>query len=109
MANAGPTMQVSAPLMLKAPGTLRGALIAQGQRLVSRPHAVAPRGVEDAPETVRGSAASGVRQRSPATLDAVRTAQRDLIHADMRADEVIRLEASWKDRLGTREFGLNKN
>jgi len=27
----------------------------------------------------------------------------------MPAEEVIRLEATWKKRLGTREFGLNAN
>ncbi|MEQ1730721.1 MAG: GIY-YIG nuclease family protein, partial [Vicinamibacterales bacterium] len=31
------------------------------------------------------------------------------VSPDMPAEEVIRVEASWKDRLGTREFGLNKN
>jgi hypothetical protein len=31
------------------------------------------------------------------------------VSPDMPAEEVIRLEATWKDRLGTREFGLNKN
>jgi hypothetical protein len=28
---------------------------------------------------------------------------------DMVADDVIRLEGTWKDRLHTREFGLNEN
>lgn len=31
------------------------------------------------------------------------------VSPDMPRDEVIRLETTWKDRLGTREFGLNKN
>lgn len=32
-----------------------------------------------------------------------------LVAQDMAKEEVERLEASWKDRLATREFGLNKN
>lgn len=31
------------------------------------------------------------------------------VSPDLPADDVIRLEASWKSRLGTREFGLNRN
>ena len=31
------------------------------------------------------------------------------VSPDLPAEEVIRLEATWKDRLATREFGLNKN
>ena len=31
------------------------------------------------------------------------------VSPDLPSDDVIRLEATWKDRLGTREFGLNKN
>ncbi len=31
------------------------------------------------------------------------------VSPDLPADEVIRVEATWKERLGTREFGLNKN
>ncbi len=31
------------------------------------------------------------------------------VSPDMESDEVITLEASWKDRLHTREFGLNRN
>lgn len=31
------------------------------------------------------------------------------VSPDMPAEEVIRLEATWKKRLGTREFGLNAN
>lgn len=32
-----------------------------------------------------------------------------LVAPDLPADAVIHLEGTWKDRLGTREFGLNKN
>ena len=31
------------------------------------------------------------------------------VSPDMEADDVVRREASWKVRLGTREHGLNKN
>jgi len=32
-----------------------------------------------------------------------------LVAPDLPADEVIHIEGTWKDRLGTREFGFNKN
>ena len=31
------------------------------------------------------------------------------VSPDMQPDDVIRLESAWKTRLGTRDFGLNKN
>jgi len=32
-----------------------------------------------------------------------------LVAQDLPKDEVVRIESNWKDRLGTREFGLNRN
>lgn len=48
----------------------------------------------------------GLKGRDPSKFQ---FAVLERVSPDLPADEVIRLESSWKDRLGTREFGLNKN
>lgn len=48
----------------------------------------------------------GLKGRDPVHF---RFAVLQLVAPDTSRDEVIWLEASWKERLGTREFGLNKN
>ena len=47
-----------------------------------------------------------LRERNPSTF---RFSILQRVSPDMEADDVIRLESTWKDRLHTREFGLNEN
>ena len=48
----------------------------------------------------------GLRKLNP---DQFEFAVLERVSSDMAPDDVIRVEASWRDRLGTREHGLNKN
>jgi hypothetical protein len=50
-----------------------------------------------------------VRPRAGSRTELAGCSSPATVSPDMESAEIIRLESSWKDRLHTREFGMNEN